>query len=892
MRFTRQVGWCLWALSWSMGSLGQSPQAEPPRVKEVILVFKTHFDIGYTHLAREVVDSYRATMIDRALAVCDDSQSLPADQRFVWTIPGWPMTQILWPGQSSQRQARLEQAVRDGRLVWHAMAGSTHTESLELEDMVRSLGFSSCLARRFGQALPRDAKLTDVPTHVWLLPTLLRHAGVDFLHVGCNRASTAAEVPRLFWWEGPDGSRLLTMYAADGYGGKLTPPDDWPHRTWLALIHSGDNAGPPTSEAVRKLLAEAAQKLPGVKVRMGRLSDFAAAILAERAEIPVVRADMPDTWIHGLMSMPIETGIARRCRPRLAAWESLHTQLCLRGVESSSVAGAIAGAYEQSWLYGEHTWGASCRYYGPRLFGQAWQDSLAQGKYAFAEESWREHGQYARNLQDAVAAGAGRDLQLLGRAVNVTGQRIVVYNPLPWPRSDVVSLAVEPGTRASWKDAEGGRAVPAVLEGKTLRFLAHDVPAMGYRTYVPDPRAPQTGVGHGRFDAELDPKLSSPAFQVTLDTRRGGIVSLVDRRAERELVDQASTYVLGQYLYERFSDAQQQHYSETYCKPIATYKYQFGKVGMPADTPYVAASPAEFRLRRFRDPLGARAELSAQVTETVPHAVTLSVCLYDDLPYADLTWTVAGKKADPRAEAGWLCLPLAIGEPQFRLGRLGSIVDPSRDMVPGTNRDLFCIHTGLTVADQGGRGVGICPLDSPLVSLGEPGIYHFTQQFTPRRSTVFVQLFNNAWSTNFQQWIAGDWSSTVRIWATAGKNSRDDLIGPGCEARWPCQAALVDGAAGRLAATGQGIALAKRGTLVTALGPNPDGAGIVLRLWELAGDEGGCEVQVPSWLAKSRVQPCDLRGQPHGTPLEVRQGRLTIPVRRFAPASLILTPEP
>src|SRR5690606_3687511 len=152
-------------------------------------------------------------------------------------------------------------------------------------------------------------KMTDVPSHVWSLPTILKHAGVEFLHVGCNSASASPEVPRLFWWEGPDGSRLLTMYEAGGYGSGLAPPPDWTCKTWLALIHSGDNQGPPKPDEVEKLLAQARRELPGVKVRMGRLSDFADAILAEKPELPVVRADMPDTWIHGILSMPIETKI-------------------------------------------------------------------------------------------------------------------------------------------------------------------------------------------------------------------------------------------------------------------------------------------------------------------------------------------------------------------------------------------------------------------------------------------------------------------------------------------------------------------------------------------------------------------------------------------------------
>ena len=53
-------------------------------VDEVIVVFKTHFDIGYTDLARNVVSRYRTSMIDNALAVCDSAKGMPSEQRFVW----------------------------------------------------------------------------------------------------------------------------------------------------------------------------------------------------------------------------------------------------------------------------------------------------------------------------------------------------------------------------------------------------------------------------------------------------------------------------------------------------------------------------------------------------------------------------------------------------------------------------------------------------------------------------------------------------------------------------------------------------------------------------------------------------------------------------------------
>jgi hypothetical protein len=83
--------------------------------------------------------------------------------------------------------------------------------------------------------------------------------------------------------------------------------------------------------------------------------------------------------------------------------------------------------------------------------------------------------------------------------------------------------------------------------------------------------------------------------------------------------------------------------------------------------------------------------------------------------------TLYDKPLDPWPEAGWLCLPLKINQPQFHLGRLASIIDPARDVIAGANRYLFGLNTGLTLTDAHGWGVGLCSLDAPLVSLDVPG---------------------------------------------------------------------------------------------------------------------------------------------------------------------------
>ena len=168
-----------------------------------------------------------------------------------------------------------------------------------------------------------------------------------------------------------------------------------------------------------------------------------------------------------------------------------------------------------------------------------------------------------------------------------------------------------------------------------------------------------------------------------------------------------------------------------------------------------------------------KGEVSATVTMTgqadaeLAHAVTLQFTLYrGKVPYVDMQWSVTGKQADPWPEAGWTCLPFNFVQPRFRLGRVGSIIDPSKDIVPGANHDVFCLSSGLTVSGSGGgTAVGVVPLDSALVSLGRPGLYRYDKQWKDREAKVFVNLFNNIWGTNFQQWIEGSWSSRVRIWA-------------------------------------------------------------------------------------------------------------------------------
>jgi alpha-mannosidase len=828
---------------------------EAGALEEVIVVYKTHFDIGYTSLARDVINMYRTTMIDKALAVVDRNRALPPEQRFVWTLPGWPMAQILYPGQDPERKRRVLAAYREGYFVTHALPFTTETEMLDLETVVRGMEFSSRLARENGKPLPRDAKMTDVPSHAWAIPTILTHAGVEFLHLGCNAGSTGPDLPMLFWWEGPDGSRLLTFYSRN-YGSQLAPPSGWPHRVWLALIHSGDNDGPPTPEAVQQLRDAAQEKLPGVKVRLGRLSDFADAVRATPLDIPVIRADMPDTWIYGLMSMPQETKMGENLRPRLQALEALTTQLGAWGVRRSPL--DIASAYENSLLYGEHTWGIDFKKFGTRLYGGEWNKEYAAGKYKLAEESWAEHGAYNRKAEAIVAPGMAAATAALAAAVNVQGQRTVVYNPLAWTRSDVVEIP----------------------EHK-IRFVAHDVPPMGYRSFTNIPVAEALQIDEGAG------KISNGIFLVKIDPARGALASIVEMASGRELIDAGQTFGFGQYFREMYSSEDVNAFAKAYLDTKQWWPVQdMARKDLPP-VPHRIQKSRDLKPTFRRDGASVTAVLNHDASEDM-HAYSLAVTLYPELPWVELTWTAGDKPKDPWPEAGWLALPFRVTQPVFRLGRLGGIVDPAKDVVRGANHEMYKLTNGMAIHEPAGRGIGLCSVDSPVVSLEHTGGYRYSKDFVPSKPVVFVNLYNNLFGVNFQQWSGGSWSSRIRIWAFDLFSASTSLIGPAKEARSPLEAAYFDGSAGELAASHRGLELSRSHVDVTAFGPNPDGEGKILRLWEQAGESGPCQVRLPEQMRVTTAHPCDLRGRPTAAAIPVTNGTWTVELKRNAPASFIL----
>lgn len=858
-----------------------------PRIQEVIVVIKTHFDIGYTHRVQDIVHHYRTEMIDRAMDIMDRAKGLPPERQFAWTGPGWVMSKVLedWDGQTPERRRRLADYVKAGKFRFHALPFTLESDACEPEEMARGFVFASRLCRNYGMPLPRSGKKTDVPSHGGALATVLARGGVQFMHIGCNWPSGCVKTPGLYWWEGPDGSRVLTFYS-NTYGTcvpswlprwycdqdpfiarDLAPPADWPYPVWPAIIVTPDNSGPPRAEQVTALFEDAAKRLPGVRIRMGTMDDFVDAILREKPEIPVVKGEMPDTWIHGILSDPGGVKLSREVHPQIAAAEALHTQLDLWGVTQPPVAKDIALAYEKILLYGEHTWGGAA---SVNQYGEAFA-KLEPGKYADLEASWEDKTDYIRAAARLARRITDANLQALADSVEHAGPGIVVFNPLPWKRSGMVATGNE-------------------------EVLAEDVPACGYRT-LPSPTS--TTKSAPRRTAE-PATIQNPFFKLTVDPAKGAITSLVDKRTGREWVEPVEGRALGQYLNERFTFEQTLDY---------TVRYQNGRAlhfdGHPGEWPHpgmhkpgmISGNKVPYRAASTAgglvtvDGLRATLDCPADPANHLP-ATTLRITLPPDQPYVDLEITIHDKARDNWPEADWLCLPFRIASPRFRVHRALGVMNPVTDILPGANRDLFAVGHGVTLADADGTGIAVCPLDHPLVSLDRPGCWKASKtadEFTPGKPVVYLNLYNNQWNTNFRYWYPGTWSSRIRLWTfDAGTPPAAVMATPALEARNPLLVVSTRGTGVTLPPEQAGLTVSRPGVVVTAFGTNPDGPGTLLRVWEMAGQSGELAITLPAGSKFGVATPVDLRGETLAEPRKISDGRIVVNLGSFAPASFLV----
>ncbi|SIQ09107.1 protein of unknown function [Alkalispirochaeta americana] len=270
-----------------------------PEVGKVVVVFKTHLDVGFTDYAWRVQERYHEVFIPRAINLAKQIREEGSDISFVWTTGSWLIHEALECCRG-RRLKMLERAIEEGDIAWHGLPFTTHCELMEASLFRFGLSLSEKLDRRFGKTTV-SAKMTDVPGHTRSIVPQLADAGIRFLHIGVNPASTRPRIPDGYVWRHSDDSEVLVVYGGNSYGGTTVLPGV---STGLAVVHSNDNHGPPGAAEVEESFRGLRQAFPRAEVVSGRLDDFAVDLDAVRNNLPVVTDEIGDTWIHGVGTDP------------------------------------------------------------------------------------------------------------------------------------------------------------------------------------------------------------------------------------------------------------------------------------------------------------------------------------------------------------------------------------------------------------------------------------------------------------------------------------------------------------------------------------------------------------------------------------------------------------
>ena len=381
--------------------------------------------------------------------------------------------------------------------------------------------------------------------HNAMLPQILSRSGL-ISYVFQRPEPNEKQLPaRVFWWESPDGSRVLAQRIPFGYGsgpGKLDEHvgrcageigDQFPEL--MCFYGVGNHGGGPTRanlESIRRLNDDA-----GVpRLVHSTPNRFFQAARSSGAEFPVVRDELQH---HARGCYSAHSGVKR--------WNRQAENALLSAEKLSAIAELVAGQpypadFERAWK--------------DVLFNQ-FHDVLAgtaiEPAYDDARDAYGEAMAIAsRNSNHAVQAIARRI-----RIDYLDGQKaIVVFNPHAWRSTVPVELEIRALEETDALLDDAGAPVPmqpvrayGVASGRGRLCFVADLPPMGYRVYRllrgdrrPEPqarigtRAPGWPAPDGEASLAADDRtLENDLVRVAIDPR-DGLVTLFDKRSGAEVL--------------------------------------------------------------------------------------------------------------------------------------------------------------------------------------------------------------------------------------------------------------------------------------------------------------------------------------------------------------------
>ena len=666
---------------------------EPP-VTQVLVVHKTHLDVGFTDLAAVVRRRYLEEFFPRAMATAAALRARGGPERFRWTTGSWILTEAL-EAEACDGGSEVHDAVEAGDLCWHALPFTMHTEYCDRSLFDHGLSLSAELDRRFGHTTSA-AKVTDVPGHTRGIVRALAGAGVDFLHVGVNPASAVPQVPLRFRWV--DGTASVNvMYQPGGYGDVQVVPGTG---TAIAIDLTGDNLGPRGAAQVIARFAELQRSFPGAEIRAASLDDVAAVMRSVAHELAVVTDEIGDTWIHGVGTDPAKTAGFRELSRLRRRWITGDTT-------EGRVDGALVAASTSLLLVAEHTWGLDQKTHWPDETHWSAQD-LARVRHDPATERFESSWAEQRGYLHAFCA----ELERHGRADRATEARSALWQlrPRPCPTDGLRPVADHSGSiNCGPFDLRFGE------DGAITSLILRDQP--GAELVAPG----GSGLGSLRLQT-FDPA----DYERWFSTYNAGTIAEDDWWARWDNT-KPGLGSSGAWAGVRAPELVGLHVGRRDGHDLVVAELDLGAGATGVEVR--AAIPAAVQLT---------VRVPVDTTPGHPQQIEFELCWFD-------------KPAARWPEATWWGFAPVVSDPQgWRMRKFDESVSPF-EVVAGGAKHLHC-------ADRVDHpdGVELEFLDTSLVAPGDPRALVWDDSPPDLSRGWHLCLHDNLWGTNFPMWAEGD----------------------------------------------------------------------------------------------------------------------------------------
>lgn len=439
--------------------------------------------------------------------------------------------------------AEIRRFIAEGR--WHAVNGMVIQPDMNLpqgESFVRQ----ALLGKRyFQEKLGLDVRIAfcvDSFGHAGTLPQILRKCGFD-TYIFMRPKPHEKELPgEVFWWQSPDGSRILTYRVPGPY--QTTPRTDneshiaqalaaRPDRLadTMSFFGVGNHGGGPTREMIESLQALASRR-QDICLRFSHPQAYFDAIAPHAADLPVVPDELQ---YHAIGCYAVNSQLKRLHRQAEGALLAAERLVCLANVW----AGRRLPLAELDRLW----WDVLFNQFHDTLGGTSIKQGEDEAIMAFSRVILS-----ARELSNDAGRAIAATLDTSG-----PGGSLVVFNPFPQPIGQYMEY--EPWTEWQGWDAAGwglvdeaGQPVPhQLIEAEAAMHLTNspvnrlvfpvELPPLGYRLYHFARGLPRT---EPASSLSVTPdSLANEFWRLRLDPASGAIISCVDQASGVELVGPA-----------------------------------------------------------------------------------------------------------------------------------------------------------------------------------------------------------------------------------------------------------------------------------------------------------------------------------------------------------------